>query len=191
MPLGGASGVVALRRAARAVQCGDAEFVVCVAGDTNQVDSFRRMLSTFSRFAQDAVYPYGSGGPNASFALITRNYMKRYGATREDFGKICVAQRANALSFPHALMKKPLTLDEYLSARAHLRSHPPLRLRHALRRRRGLPGLPRGRGASALGLPAARLLATIERHNAFPDDPIQYRGGWAMDVAGALRHGAA
>ena len=24
--------------------------------------------------------------------------------------------------------------------------------------------------------------ATIERHNAFPDDPIQYRGGWAMDI---------
>ncbi|MBV8168776.1 MAG: thiolase family protein, partial [Alphaproteobacteria bacterium] len=24
---------------------------------------------------------------------------------------------------------------------------------------------------------------TIERHNAFPDDPIQYRGGWAMDIA--------
>src|ERR671936_791815 len=117
VPLGGASGVVALRRAARAVQCGDAEFVVCVAGDTNQVDSFRRMLSTFSRFAQDAVYPYGSGGPNASFALITRNYMKHYGATREDFGKICVAQRTNALKLPHALMKKPLTIGESLRAR--------------------------------------------------------------------------
>ncbi len=57
VPLGGASGVVALRRAARAVQAGDADVVVCVAGDTNHVDSFRRMLSTFSRFAQDAVYP--------------------------------------------------------------------------------------------------------------------------------------
>ena len=31
------------------------------------------------------------------------------------------------------------------------------------------------------GLPYARILATIERHNAFPDDPIQYRGGWALD----------
>jgi acetyl-CoA acetyltransferase len=27
----------------------------------------------------------------------------------------------------------------------------------------------------------ARLLGAIERHNAFPDDPVQYRGGWAMD----------
>ena len=27
------------------------------------------------------------------------------------------------------------------------------------------------------------MLATIERHNAWPDDPIQMRGGWAMDAA--------
>src|SRR5207237_7002426 len=118
IPLGGASGVVSLRRAARAVQAGDADIVACVGADTNHVDSFRKTLSTFSRFAQDAVYPYGSGGPNASFALITRNYMNHYGATREDFGKICVAQRDNALAFPHALMKKKLTLDDYMAARA-------------------------------------------------------------------------
>jgi acetyl-CoA acetyltransferase len=182
VPLGGASGVVALRRAARAVQCGDAEFVVCVAGDTNQVDSFRRMLSTFSRFAQDAVYPYGSGGPNASFALITRNYMKHYGATREDFGKICVAQRDNALKFPYALMKKPLTLDEYLSARA---ISDPIHLFDCVMPCAGAEAflVCREDAARSLGLKAARLLATIERHNAYPEDPIQYRGGWALDIA--------
>ena len=81
------------------------------------MDSFRRMLSSFSRFAQDASYPYGSGGPNSCFALLTDNYMQNYGAKREDFGKICVAQRTNALSFPHAIMKKPLTLDQYMAAR--------------------------------------------------------------------------
>ncbi|MCY4191086.1 MAG: thiolase family protein, partial [Rhodospirillaceae bacterium] len=32
-----------------------------------------------------------------------------------------------------------------------------------------------------LGLKFARILGTIERHNAFADDPIQYRGGWAVD----------
>src|SRR5438477_5252862 len=117
IPFGGASGIVALRRAARAVQAGDAEIVACVAADTNHVDSFRKTLSTFSRFAQDAVYPYGSGGANGSFALITKNYMNSYGARREDFAKLCIAQRDNALSIPHALMKKKLTLDEYMSAR--------------------------------------------------------------------------
>ena len=99
IPLGGASGVVALRRAARAVQAGDAQVVACIAGDTNHVDSFRLTLANFSQFARDAVYPYGAGGPNASFAFLTAHYMQRHGATREDFGKLCVAQRANALRF--------------------------------------------------------------------------------------------
>ena len=117
IPMGGASGIMALRKAARAVQMGDCTIAACIAGDTNFVDSFRKSLSSFSRFAQDAVYPYGSGGPNASFALICSHYMRLYGATREDFGKIAVSQRDNALLFPHALMKKKLSLDEYLQAR--------------------------------------------------------------------------
>jgi acetyl-CoA acetyltransferase len=35
--------------------------------------------------------------------------------------------------------------------------------------------------AAASGLRHARILATLERHNAFPDDPVQFRGGWAQD----------
>lgn len=181
VPLGGASGVVALRRAARAVQAGDADLVACVAADTNHVDSFRRTLSTFSRFAQDAVYPYGSGGPNASFALITRNYMNKYGATREDFGRICVAQRDNAIRFPHALMQKPLTLDAYMEARA---ISDPIHLFDCVMPCAGAEAflVCREDTAAALGLAGVRVLSTIERHNAFADDPIQERGGWAVDV---------
>src|SRR6186713_1308068 len=99
VPMGGASGIVSLRRAARAVQAGDAEIVACIAGDTNHVDSFRLTLANFSQFARDAVYPYGAGGPNASFAFLTAHYMAAHGATRDDFGKLCVAQRSNALQF--------------------------------------------------------------------------------------------
>jgi acetyl-CoA acetyltransferase len=181
VPLGGASGIVALRRSARAVQCGDAEFVVCVAGDTNQVDSFRAMISTFSRFAQDAVYPYGSGGPNASFAMIMRNYMKRYGPTREDFGRIAVAQRVNALSFPYALMKQPLTLEAYLAARPIAE---PIHLFDCVMPCAGAEAflVCREERARDLGLPAVRLLSTIERYNAFAEDAIQERGGWAVDI---------
>src|SRR3954447_1244344 len=111
IPFGGASGLVALRRAARAVQAGDAEIVACIAGDANHVDSFRQNLANFSRFARDAVYPYGAGGPNASFALLTSYYMRQYSIEAADFGKLCVAQRDNALTFSHALFKKPLTLQ--------------------------------------------------------------------------------
>ncbi len=52
IPMGGASGVVAVRRAARAVQAGDADIVACISGDTNHVDSFRLMLGSFSAFAR-------------------------------------------------------------------------------------------------------------------------------------------
>src|SRR5215475_13925887 len=108
IPMGGACGIVALRRAARAVQAGDAEVVACVAADTNSPTGFADTLGSFSRFTQDAVWPYGAGGPNASFALLTSYYMREFGARAEDFGKLCVAQRQNALTFPHALFRKPL-----------------------------------------------------------------------------------
>ena len=181
IPMGGACGVVALRRAARAVQCGDAEVVACLAGDTNHVDTFRRMLGSFSQYAQDAVYPYGSGGPNANFAFLTDHYMREYGARREDFGKLCVAQRENALANPNALFKMPLTMDEYLNARVITA---PLHLFDCVMPCAGGEGflVTTAARAESLGLPHARVLATIERHNAWPDDPIQMRGGWAMDA---------
>lgn len=180
IPMGGASGVVALRRAARAVQAGDAEIVACVAGDTNHVDSFRRTIASFSQFANDAVYPYGSGGPNASFAFLTDHYMREYGARRADFARLCIAQRDNALPVPHAMMKRPLTLDEYLQARPIA---DPLCLFDCVMPCAGAEAflvMPEER-AKALELPFATIKSTIERHNAFPDDPIQIRGGWAMD----------
>jgi acetyl-CoA acetyltransferase len=180
IPMGGASGVVALRRAARAVGSGDAEIVACIAGDTNHVDSFRLMLGSFSQFARDAVYPYGAGGPNASFAFLTSYYMRTCGARREDFGKLCVAQRENALKYPHALFKKPLTLDDYLNARP---ISEPLHLFDCVMPCAGAEGflVMREERARDLGLAHARILATIERHNPFPADSIQMRGGWEMD----------
>ena len=137
-------------------------------------------ISTFSQFAQDAVYPYGTGGPNGSFALITDYYMRIYGAKPEDFGKICVAQRSNALQFPHALFKKPLTMDDYLRARPIAE---PLRLFDCVMPCAGAEGflVTRREIAEQLELAYAGVLGTIERHNAFPDDPIQFRGGWALD----------
>lgn len=181
VPMGGACGVAAMRRAARAIQCGDVDVVACVAGDTNRIDSFRNLLSAFSRFSMDATFPYGFGGPNASFALLQDAYMQEYGATREDFGRIAVAQRANALRNPQALMKKPLGLDDYLDARM---ISDPICLFDCVMPCAGAEAfvMMREETARDKGLPFARIRSTIERTNAFPDDPIQLRGGWAVDV---------
>ncbi|MCC6007181.1 MAG: thiolase family protein, partial [Rhodobacteraceae bacterium] len=181
VPMGGACGIVALRRAARAVQAGDAHLVACVAGDTNHIDSFRTMLGAFSRFAQDATWPIGAGGPNACFALIMDAYMAEYGVTRADFGRIAVAQRANARANPGALLRGPLSLEQYLAARPVAE---PVHLFDCVMPCAGAEAflVMSAEEARARGLPHATIRATIERHNAFPDDPVQLRGGWAMDV---------
>ena len=81
---------------------------------------------------------------------------------------------------PHALFKKPLTLDEYLGARP---ISDPIHLFDCVMPCAGAEAflVMREDAARGAGPARARLLGTIERHNAFPDDPIQMRGGWALD----------
>lgn len=181
IPTGGASGVMSLRRAARAVQMGDAEVVACVAGDTNHVDSFRLMLGSFSHFARDATYPYGSGGPNAIFAFITANYMRTYGAKRQDFGRIAVDQRTNALAYGSRMFKKPLTLDDYMAARPIA---DPIHLFDCVMPCAGAEAflVMREERARDLGLAYATVRGGIERHNAYAEDPVMVQGGWRMDL---------
>ena len=180
VPTGGASGVMCLRRAARAVQSGDADIVACVGADTNHVDSFRQTLGSFSDFARDATYPYGAGGPNSVFACITANYMRTYGARREDFGRIAVDQRSNALANPNAMFKKPLTLDEYMAARPIA---DPIHLFDCVMPCAGAEAflVMTGERARDLGLAHVVVRGAIERHNAFADDPVMVRGGWLKD----------
>ncbi len=180
LPTGGACGVMALRRAARAVQCGDADVVACIAGDTNGASSFHDLVAQFSSFSRDFVWPYGAGGPNESFALLTEHAMRRTGATREDFGKLCIAQRQWAQRNPLALLRSELTIEAYLAARPVAS---PLHLFDCVMPCAGADGflvMHRAR-AAALGLRGVRIAAAIERHNGFPEDAIQWRGGWAMD----------
>lgn len=183
LPTGGASGVMALRRAARAVQDGDAGVVACIAGDTANPGRFAALVRNFSRFSAEAVYPYGAAGPNGVFALITDNYMRRFGATREDFGRIVTAQRANAATNPNALLgRKTMTLDDYLAAPPIVE---PLHLLDCVMPCAGAEAFLVMDAAEArkLGLRHARVLGAIERHNAYFEDPVAERGGWAMDAA--------
>jgi len=180
LPMGGACGVIALRRAARAVQAGDADIVACIAGDTANETSFRDLLADFSTASRDAVYPYGAGGANASFAMIADAYMRATGATREDFGRLAVAQRANARRNPLALLHAEMTMADFLAARPIAE---PLHLFDCVMPCAGADGflvMTEDR-ARALGLRFVRVLGAIERHNAFPDDPVQLRGGWVVD----------
>lgn len=179
---GGACGVMALRRAARAVQCGDAEIVACIGGDAAMHRSFEQTAAEFSHFSIDAVFPYGAGGPNAPFALITQQYMDVYGVQREDFARIAVAQRYNANHFPPALLgHKTLSTEQYMSARPIAG---PLHLFDCVMPCAGAEAflLMSEDRARHLKLPYCRILAADELHNAHQADDIQLRGGWTEYV---------
>lgn len=180
-PLGGMSGIAAMRRAARAVQAGDADVVACIGADANGPQSFRRSLENFSRSAQDAVYPYGAGGPNVNFSLIAQAFMAESGVTRDTLGHLAVAQRANGRLNPLALIKGPLTVEDYLNARPIA---PPIHLFDCVMPCAGAEAflVMREETAKAQNLPFVRLTAAIERHNGYPADEVMLRGGWARDA---------
>ena len=75
------------------------------------------VIRNLIRNARDAMHPYGAAGPNAVFAMITQAYMAEHGIAREDFGRLCMAQRHNAMANPTALLRRPLSMDGYLGAR--------------------------------------------------------------------------
>lgn len=176
LPMGGASGVIAVRRAARAIQAGDAEVVACIGGDTLEKGGFAEFVANFSRFSREAAYPYGAGGPNAVFALITRAYMEKYGATREDFGRICIAQRENAIHNPLALLREPLTMQAYLDARPIAE---PIHLYDCVMPCAGAEGflVTSTDRARQLGGPYVTVRGAEECHNAYREDESQLRLG--------------
>ena len=178
LPFGGSSGVMAVRRAARAVQADDAQIIACIGGDTNQKSSFKAVASGFSRFSNQGTYPYGAAGPNMPFSLITQHYMDKFGATRDDFARIAVAQRYNANHYKGALLgHKKLDTRGYLNARPIAG---PLHLFDCVMPCSGGEGLlvMSTDRAKKTGLPWVEIMSAGECHNAYPEDAVQYRAGW-------------
>ena len=176
---GGASGIIGILHGARAIQAGDADIVACLAADVFDVASHMDLMDRFNGSVRDYLGPYGFGGPNGIFALHTRLYMEQFGARREDFGKLVIAQRANALLNPNALFKTPLSMEEYLNARLIAE---PLRLYDCV-----LPCtggdcviLAREDLVPSSARPRVRLLGGGEMHNFPADDVFALRGGWEL-----------
>ena len=72
----------------------------------DRVDSYTQWLAPF--FARSAA------NWTAQYAM---RHVKKYGLTREQLAQIALTDRANAALNPRALVREPLTMDEYMSAR--------------------------------------------------------------------------
>ena len=176
---GGASGVVALGRAADAIRAGRARVILCLAGDAFTVASHDAMLDGFTPAIRDYLAPHGFGGANGLFALVQREHSHRYGTTRAQLGRIAVTQRAHAALNPNALLRKPLTLQEYLEARPVAE---PLRLFDCVLPCSGAEAVLLVDAASgrASGRPPVELLAFREVHNAYPELSLSLPAGFEL-----------
>jgi acetyl-CoA acetyltransferase len=61
--------------------------------------------------------PYGLLAPSQSYALAARMHMECFGTTSEQLGAVAVTQRDNAIANDRALMRSPITLEDYLASR--------------------------------------------------------------------------
>ena len=113
---GGASGLNMLRHAVRAVDAGDAEIVVLVAGDRLLPREFVALVDGYNEATRDHLAPLPAAGPNSVFSFLTQRHMERFGLEREDYGRVAVAQRAWASRNPQAVYRDRLTLEDYLDA---------------------------------------------------------------------------
>jgi acetyl-CoA acetyltransferase len=113
---GGAAALNMLQHARRAIEAGDAEVILLLAGDALSPADFRRLVDEHNSATRDHLAPIPAGGPNALFALLTAQHMRRNGLGRETYGRVVLAQRRWAALNPGAVYREPLTMADYLDA---------------------------------------------------------------------------
>jgi acetyl-CoA acetyltransferase len=113
---GGSAGSIGLARAA--ILAGDATCVVTLMA-LQQAKS--RLGTVFSQMAPTPMnsftQPSGLAGPGHLMSVLARRHMHDYGTTRDAFAEIAMSQRKNALNRPKAIMKTPMTKEDYFNAR--------------------------------------------------------------------------
>ncbi len=116
----GASSVQAVQHAVQALRCGMASVVACVFADArleggNAAAGFARSMSLTGIAGWEQ--RYGLFGPVGAYALAARRYMHESAATQRDLGAYAIACREWAQCNPQAMLREPLTIEQYLASR--------------------------------------------------------------------------
>jgi len=120
LDVAGASGTAMVHNAAMAVATGQADVVLCVAGQ-NQLTNVSRD-ATVAQIANvgwahpEYEAPYGPLIPTL-YALVAQRHMHEYGTTPEQMAEVAVAIRGHAVLNPLAQMKAPITVEDVLASR--------------------------------------------------------------------------
>lgn len=113
---GGASAVNMLQHAVRAIEAGDANTIVLVAGDRMTASDFQTLVDDYNVITRDYVTPLGMGGPNAMFAMLTQRHMRQHSLDETAYGAVAVSQRRWASLNPGAVYRAAMTMDDYLAS---------------------------------------------------------------------------
>ena len=116
---GGSASASVVGSAAMAVATGVADCVVCWRS-INARSEFR--MGGTGRAAPDTVEfqyqtPYGYLTPPQQFAMVARAYLNAFGVRAEDLGRVAITQRQHAVANERAMMRAPITMDDYLASR--------------------------------------------------------------------------
>jgi acetyl-CoA acetyltransferase len=104
--------------AANAVASGAADYVLVHRALSNPQGRYHENPMTRAGGAAQWMAPQGFWSPPAMMALSYMEYMQRYGATREDMGRVVVELRKHGARKPWSYWyQKPLSLEAYLDAR--------------------------------------------------------------------------
>lgn len=112
---GGSAGCVGL--GAAAIVSGMAETIICVGANQQGAQRFGAITSSYPATPENAFFgAAGLVGPGHMFALLARRHMHLYGTTREHFAEVALSTRANAVTNPGAVMRTPMTIEDYFDA---------------------------------------------------------------------------
>ncbi|MBV2144906.1 thiolase family protein [Falsochrobactrum sp. TDYN1] len=172
---GSAGPVASIINAIHAIESGQATTVLCIAGDNYDVGGHFKLMDNFSRGLRNYGTPLGFGGANGLFAIIQRKHMETYGTRIEDLGRISVGQRKSAQQNEAALLRGPMTIEDYINSRMIA---DPIRLYDCVLPCAGaeavivttLDRAPAGKGV--------RVVTGYERHNYPQMEIAPLKGGW-------------
>lgn len=174
---GGAGPVASVMNAIRAVEAGHAKTVLCLAADNYDVAGHYRLMDFFNKALISYGTPNGFGGANGLFGIVQRKHMETYGTRREELGRIAVGQRASARLNENALLRGPMTIEDYLDARVIA---DPIRLYDCVLPCSGADAVVVGALDRAPAGKGIRVLAGYEQHNHPAGEIAPLRGGWEL-----------
>lgn len=117
---GSSDAVQSVISAAMAIRSGMAEVVALVYGNDQRSAKVQyggpQAMGGEANLSYVYHSPWGLTSQGALYGLMYRRYMELTGATEADLGQVSVGQRQWAAHNPHALMRKTITLEEYLAS---------------------------------------------------------------------------